>query len=92
MLIKHRLESIAIELTLVHQDMIMSRSRGPLDGCVRTKIEIVLKWMCNVLLYQGTRDGVSVFVRSWRTMREKTYVMALLSNYHGELDLYRQLA
>lgn len=69
----------------------MNRASSSLNGRVSVKIEVVLKWMSDILLNQNTRKRVLVSVarRAIIVLGEKADVMALGADGDSELDLFR---
>lgn len=87
MLVKHLLELVTSNSAVVHQHMIMGRSRCTLNCTMGTQIEIILEGMGNILLNQRARHRITIFIGRWGTVREEPNVMTLLGHHHRKFDL-----
>lgn len=87
MLVDHVLELVRTHANLVHQNVIMSRTRGTLDGGVGVQIEIILERVSDVFLNQRAGKRILTLVTS--RAREEADVVALRGHNHSEFDLSR---
>lgn len=89
-LIYHLLEVVGVELGLVKKDMIVDRTSSALNGRVRAKVEVVLKWMSDITLNQSTRVRVVVLVSgsAITLLGEEADVVALGADGDSPLDLF----
>jgi hypothetical protein len=67
----------------------MDRAGSALNRRMGTEVEVILKWMSNIILNQGARKGVIVAVSSGivSLLGEEADVMTLSANSNGPLDL-----
>jgi hypothetical protein len=89
-LIDHLLELIDRNLGIVLEHMVVNRTSSALDGGVSVEVEVILKWMSDIVLNKSTRIGVLVPVPSHiiPLLREEADVMTLGANSNGPLDLF----
>lgn len=87
MLVDHVLELVRTHANLVHQNVIMSRTRGTLDCGVRVQVEIILERVSDVFLNQRAGERILTLVTS--RAREEADVMTLRGHNNSEFDLSR---
>lgn len=85
MLVDHVLELVRTHANLVHQDVVVSRTRGTLDSGVRVQIEIILERVSNVFLNQ--RAGMRILILVTSRAGEEADVVTLRGHNNTEFDL-----
>ena len=66
----------------------MSRASSALDSGVRVEVEIILEWMCDILLDKNPRTWVQILISCWTTFFGKeANVMAFGGDNHNKSNL-----
>lgn len=84
-LVDHLLELIDRDLGLIQEHMIVDRTSSTLDGRVSIEIEVILKWMSDIMLNESTRKRISIAITSLDivVLREEANVVTLGANSNG---------
>lgn len=90
-LVDHLLQVVDRDLGLIHEDVVVNRASSTLDGGVGAEIEIVLKWMSDILFNESTWESVCVTISCLAVtiLGEEADMMTLRADNHGPLDLSR---
>ena len=90
-LVDHLLELIDWNLSLILENMIMNRTSSALDCRMSVEIEVILEGMSNIMLNQGSWNGVVVAIRchSIAFLREEADMVTLGADSDSPFDLFR---
>lgn len=83
-LVDQSVNEVVAQGGLVHQNVVVDRTSGTLEGVVAAQEEVVLEWVGDTTLHQGTRQGVAVLVA---LLGEEADVMALGAHNDNELGV-----
>jgi hypothetical protein len=89
-LIDHLLQVVDRDLGVILENVVVDWTSSALNGRMSAEIEVILKWMSDIVLNKGTGKGILVLVTS-RTiilLRKEADVMTLGADNNGPLDLF----
>lgn len=89
MIIDHILKLLRAVFHLIQNNMVVNWSRGTLQSNVRVQEEVPVVGAGNVPRNKGTRQWVTVLVRSVSIIRPRKSpeMVTLVRNHHGELSI-----
>lgn len=90
-LVDHLLQVIDRDLGVILENVVVNWTSSALDGGMSAEIEVVLKWMSDIMLNKSTGKRVLVLITSLSIiiLGEEADMMTLGANNNGPLDLFR---